>query len=96
MDIYGKKGSQTGILINKSEEGVLLERGSVDTIPVEIEDISPLKMIRLSHDGKGKRPHWFCEKVNHQIFFYFWKILIYNFEGWTPKHRNWKSECFPV
>ena len=67
LDIYGSKGSSTGNVVAKSEEdGVLLERGSVDVVFLEIEDISPLNMIRMSHSGKGKRPHWFCDKVGFE------------------------------
>ena len=65
LNVYGAKGAASDIVIRKSDEdGIRLERGSVDVINIEIDDIAPLKMIRLSHDGKGQRPHWFCEKVS--------------------------------
>lgn len=52
------------ILVRKNEEeGILLERGSVDVVYLELDDVEPLKMVRISHDGKGQRPDWFCEKV---------------------------------
>lgn len=64
MSIFGSKGSAPDINITKSEElGILLERGSVDTVNKEIDDIAPLKMVRITSDGKGARPDWFCEKV---------------------------------
>ena len=63
--MYGAKGNATDFVIRKSEEnGVHLERGSVDVINYEIDDIAPLKMIRLSIDAKGERPNWYCEKVS--------------------------------
>ena len=71
FNVYGAKGNARDIVVRKSEEdGILLERGSVDVINIEIDDIAPLKMIRLTIDGKGERPNWFCEKVSQ-----FFKIL---------------------
>lgn len=69
MSVYGSKGSVPDIPIMTSEEnGVLLERGSMDVFPVELDKIGTLKMIKLSHNGKGSRPEWFCDKVS------FWSI----------------------
>lgn len=64
MSVYGSKGNTPDIMVIKSEEeGVLLERGSVDVIRTEIDDIAPLKMLKINHNGKGQRPDWYCDKV---------------------------------
>ena len=31
---------------------------------MEIEDIAPLKKLRIGHDGKGTRPEWYLDEVN--------------------------------
>nr|CAB3263471.1 lipoxygenase homology domain-containing protein 1-like [Phallusia mammillata] len=64
LNIYGSKGSAKDVTIRKSEEeGILLERGSVDVANIELDDIAPLKMVRVSHEGKGQRPDWYCDKI---------------------------------
>jgi len=30
---------------------------------MELEDIAPLKKLRVGHDGKGNRADWYLEKV---------------------------------
>ena len=69
MDVYGENSSSTGHVIAKSEEeGVLLERGSTDVVAMEMEDVGEVRMVRLTLDeGKGKRPHWYCEKVGYLL-----------------------------
>uniref|UniRef100_H2ZAW5 PLAT domain-containing protein n=1 Tax=Ciona savignyi TaxID=51511 RepID=H2ZAW5_CIOSA len=64
LSVYGSKGNSPDITVKKSEEdGVLLERGSIDTINVELDEIAPLKMVRVGHDGRGQRADWFCDKI---------------------------------
>ena len=29
-----------------------------------MEDVAPIKKLRIGHDGKGHRPDWFVEKVD--------------------------------
>lgn len=69
MDVYGENSSSTGHVITKSEEeGILLERGSTDVVAMEMEDVGEVRMVRLTLDeGKGKRPHWYCEKVGYLL-----------------------------
>lgn len=40
------------------------ERGQEDTFNLEIDDIAPLKKMRLRIDGSGSRPDWFVDKVS--------------------------------
>lgn len=40
------------------------ERGQEDTFNMEIDDIAPLKKMRLRIDGSGSRPDWFVDKVS--------------------------------
>lgn len=39
------------------------ERGQDDTFSVEVDDIAPLKKVRVRTDGSGSRPDWFLDKV---------------------------------
>ncbi len=39
------------------------ERGQKDTFNLEIEDIAPLRKMRMRIDGSGSRPDWFLDKV---------------------------------
>lgn len=40
------------------------ERGQEDTFNMEIDDIAPLRKMRLRIDGSGSRPDWFLDQVN--------------------------------
>lgn len=40
------------------------ERGQEDTFNMEINDIAPLRKMRLRIDGSGSRPDWFLDKVS--------------------------------
>ncbi|CAK8676643.1 unnamed protein product [Clavelina lepadiformis] len=91
LSIYGAKGTAPDIVIRKSEEaGILFERGSVDVANIEIDDIAPLKMIRLSHDGKGQRPSWFCEKVELRNLDS-GKVTVFPCDAWLSKTMGEKQ-----
>ncbi len=40
------------------------ERGQEDTFNLEVDDIAPLKKLRVRIDGTGSRPDWFLDKVS--------------------------------
>lgn len=46
-------------------ESFRFERGQEDTFNLEIDDIAPLKKIRVRIDGTGSRPDWFLDRVTH-------------------------------
>lgn len=39
------------------------ERGQEDTFNMEIDDLAPLRKMRLQIDGSGSRPDWFLDQV---------------------------------
>lgn len=43
------------------------ERGQEDTFSLEIDDIAPLKKIRVRIDGSGSRPDWFLDRVTERL-----------------------------
>uniref|UniRef100_A0A667Z1M9 Lipoxygenase homology PLAT domains 1 n=1 Tax=Myripristis murdjan TaxID=586833 RepID=A0A667Z1M9_9TELE len=61
MAVFGANGSTEEMLLPKNEDR--FERGQEDTFSLEIDDIAPLKKMRLRIDGSGSRPDWFLDKV---------------------------------
>lgn len=43
------------------------ERGQEDTFNMEIDDIAPLRKMRLRIDGSGSRPDWFLDQVSSTL-----------------------------
>ncbi|XP_063067192.1 lipoxygenase homology domain-containing protein 1-like [Engraulis encrasicolus] len=61
LTAFGANGSSSEMLLPKN--GDRFERGQEDTFTLEIEEIAPLRMIRVRSDGTGSRPDWFLERV---------------------------------
>lgn len=61
LTVFGDTGTASEQMVEKT--GERFERGRADLIKMELDDIAPLKKIRLEHDGKSSRPDWFLEKV---------------------------------
>ncbi|KAJ8339353.1 hypothetical protein SKAU_G00361390 [Synaphobranchus kaupii] len=61
LSLFGANGSTEEILLQKNEDR--FERGQEDTFNLEIDDIAPLKKMRVRIDGTGSRPDWFLDKV---------------------------------
>ncbi|XP_028828916.1 lipoxygenase homology domain-containing protein 1 isoform X1 [Denticeps clupeoides] len=61
LTVFGANGTTEEILLPKNEDR--FERGQVDTFPLEVDDIAPLRKLRVRVDGSGSRPDWFLEKI---------------------------------
>ncbi|KAJ8405697.1 hypothetical protein AAFF_G00316770 [Aldrovandia affinis] len=61
LSAFGANGNTEEILLQKKEDR--FERGQEDTFNLEIDDIAPLKKIRVRTDGSGSRPDWFLDKI---------------------------------
>ena len=61
VKFFGESGTTSDIHVDKCSER--FERSRADLVKIEIEDIGPLKKMRIGHDGKGSRVEWFIEKV---------------------------------
>ncbi|XP_036382736.1 lipoxygenase homology domain-containing protein 1-like [Megalops cyprinoides] len=61
LSVFGANGNTEAILLEKKEDR--FERGQEDTFNLEIDDIAPLKKIRVRIDGSGSRPDWFLDKI---------------------------------
>ncbi|KAK5900382.1 hypothetical protein CgunFtcFv8_025344 [Champsocephalus gunnari] len=60
MSVFGANGTTEEMLLLKNEDR--FERGQEDTVNMEIDDIAPLRKMRLRIDGSGSRPDWFLDK----------------------------------
>ncbi|CAG5986167.1 unnamed protein product [Menidia menidia] len=61
MSVFGVNGSSEEMLLQKNEDR--FERGQEDSFNMEIDDIAPLRKMRLRIDGSGSRPDWFLDRV---------------------------------
>uniref|UniRef100_A0A3Q2GRI5 Lipoxygenase homology PLAT domains 1a n=1 Tax=Cyprinodon variegatus TaxID=28743 RepID=A0A3Q2GRI5_CYPVA len=82
MSVFGANGSTEEILLQKNEDR--FERGQEDTFNVEIDDIAPLRKMRLRIDGSGSRPDWFLDKRNLSTE----EVSVFTYEEWLSKTRG--------
>uniref|UniRef100_A0A3B4CPZ4 PLAT domain-containing protein n=1 Tax=Pygocentrus nattereri TaxID=42514 RepID=A0A3B4CPZ4_PYGNA len=61
VTVFGTYGTSEEILLPKLEDR--FERGQSDTFNLELEDIAPLRKMRVRIDGTGSRPDWFLDKI---------------------------------
>uniref|UniRef100_A0A3B3CLJ0 Lipoxygenase homology PLAT domains 1b n=1 Tax=Oryzias melastigma TaxID=30732 RepID=A0A3B3CLJ0_ORYME len=62
LTVYGANGSTEEMLLPKNGD---FERDQEDTFVLEIDDIAPLKKIRVRIDGTGSRPDWFLDRMRN-------------------------------
>uniref|UniRef100_H3CLV0 Lipoxygenase homology PLAT domains 1 n=1 Tax=Tetraodon nigroviridis TaxID=99883 RepID=H3CLV0_TETNG len=62
LSVFGANGGTEEMLLQKNEDR--FERGQEDTFNMEIDDIAPLRKMRLRIDGSGSRPDWFLDQVS--------------------------------
>lgn len=65
MSVFGANGGTEEMLLQKNEDR--FERGQEDTFNMEIDDIAPLRKMRLRIDGSGSRPDWFLDQVSSSL-----------------------------
>ncbi|KAL0979113.1 hypothetical protein UPYG_G00180880 [Umbra pygmaea] len=61
LTVFGANGTTEEMMLAKKEDR--FERGQEDTFNLEIDDIAPLKKIRVRIDGSGSRPDWFLDRI---------------------------------
>ncbi|XP_060929737.1 lipoxygenase homology domain-containing protein 1-like [Limanda limanda] len=82
MSVFGANGSTEEMLLQKHEDR--FERGQDDTFNMEIEDIAPLKKMRLRIDGSGSRPDWFVDKVIMRNLTTE-EVSVFTYEDWLSR-----------
>ena len=61
LTVFGTEGATPEFTLDKDE--TRFERGGVDFIRLDLEDVGKLTKVRIGLDGSGTRPSWFLDKV---------------------------------
>ncbi|XP_059213530.1 lipoxygenase homology domain-containing protein 1 [Centropristis striata] len=82
MSVFGANGTTEEMLLQKNEDR--FERGQEDTFNMEIDDIAPLRKMRLRIDGSGSRPDWFLDKVIMRNLTTE-EVSVFTYEDWLSR-----------
>ncbi|XP_030006124.1 lipoxygenase homology domain-containing protein 1 [Sphaeramia orbicularis] len=85
MSVFGANGSTEEMLLQKNEDR--FERGQEDTFTMEIDDIAPLRKMRLRIDGSGSRPDWFLDQVILRDLTTE-EVSVFTYEDWLSRTRG--------
>uniref|UniRef100_A0A3Q3H262 Lipoxygenase homology PLAT domains 1a n=1 Tax=Labrus bergylta TaxID=56723 RepID=A0A3Q3H262_9LABR len=85
MSVFGANGSTEEMPLQKNEDR--FERGQEDTFNMEIDDIAPLRKMRLRIDGSGSRPDWFLDKVITRNLTTE-EVSVFTYEEWLSRTRG--------
>ncbi|XP_070707153.1 lipoxygenase homology domain-containing protein 1 [Pempheris klunzingeri] len=85
MSVFGANGSTEEMLLQKNEDR--FERGQEDTFNMEIDDIAPLRKMRLRIDGSGSRPDWFLDQVIMRNLTTE-EVSVFTYEDWLSRTRG--------
>ncbi|XP_057216274.1 lipoxygenase homology domain-containing protein 1-like isoform X1 [Triplophysa rosa] len=82
LTAFGVYGTSEEMLLPKLEDR--FERGQKDAFNLEIEDIAPLRKMRVRIDGSGSRPDWFLEKIElHNLQTD--EVALFVYEEWLSR-----------
>uniref|UniRef100_A0A672Z7J4 Lipoxygenase homology domains 1b n=1 Tax=Sphaeramia orbicularis TaxID=375764 RepID=A0A672Z7J4_9TELE len=85
LTVYGANGCTEEMLLPKNEDR--FERGQEDTFTLEIDDIAPLKKIRVRIDGTGSRPDWFLDRILMRNLTTE-EVYVFTYEEWLSKTKG--------
>ncbi|XP_075323805.1 LOW QUALITY PROTEIN: lipoxygenase homology domain-containing protein 1 [Odontesthes bonariensis] len=85
LTVYGANGSTEEMLLPKN--GDRFERDQEDTFSLEIDDIAPLKKIRVRIDGSGSRPDWFLDRILMRNLTTE-EVYLFTYENWLSKTKG--------
>ncbi|KAJ0019698.1 hypothetical protein NQD34_007267 [Periophthalmus magnuspinnatus] len=85
LSVYGANGSTEEMLLPKN--GDRFERDQEDSFSIEIDDIAPLKKIRVRIDGTGSRPDWFLDKIMLKNLTSE-ELYEFTYENWLSKTKG--------
>uniref|UniRef100_A0A8D3BN03 Lipoxygenase homology domains 1b n=1 Tax=Scophthalmus maximus TaxID=52904 RepID=A0A8D3BN03_SCOMX len=85
LTVFGANGSTEEMLLPKNEDR--FERGQEDTFNLEIDDIAPLKKIRVRIDGSGSRPDWFLDRILMRNLTTE-EVYLFTYENWLSKTKG--------
>nr|XP_057926865.1 lipoxygenase homology domain-containing protein 1 isoform X2 [Doryrhamphus excisus] len=85
LTVYGANGSTEEMLLDKNEDR--FERDQEDTFNLEVDDIAPLKKIRVRIDGGGSRPDWFLDRILMRNLNTD-EVYMFTYENWLSKTKG--------
>ncbi|KAM9858421.1 lipoxygenase homology domain-containing protein 1 [Aulostomus maculatus] len=85
LTVYGANGCTEEMLLPKNEDR--FERGQEDTFSLEIDDIAPLKKIRVRIDCSGSRPDWFLDRILMRNLTTE-EVYLFTYENWLSKTKG--------
>ncbi|XP_031425771.2 lipoxygenase homology domain-containing protein 1 [Clupea harengus] len=85
ITVFGANGCTEAILLPKNEDR--FERGQEDTFNLEIDDIAPLKKMRVRIDGTGSRPDWFLDQIIMRNTITE-EVSVFTSENWLSKTKG--------
>ncbi|XP_075875519.1 lipoxygenase homology domain-containing protein 1 [Nelusetta ayraudi] len=85
LTVFGANGSTEEMLLPKNQDR--FERGQEDTFSLEIDDIAPLKKIRVRIDGSGSRPDWFLDSILMRNLSTE-EVYLFTYEDWLSKSKG--------
>ncbi|XP_063051831.1 lipoxygenase homology domain-containing protein 1 [Engraulis encrasicolus] len=85
ITVFGVNGCTEEILLPKMEDR--FERGQEDTFSQEIDDIAPLKKMRVRVDGTGSRPDWFLDQIMMRNTVTE-EVSVFTYENWLSKTKG--------
>ncbi|XP_068166911.1 lipoxygenase homology domain-containing protein 1 [Antennarius striatus] len=85
LTVFGVNGSTEEMLLPKNEDR--FERGQEDTFTLEIDDIAPLKKIRVRIDGSGSRPDFFLDRIMMRNLTTE-EVYVFTYENWLSKTKG--------
>ncbi|KAK2837787.1 hypothetical protein Q5P01_014999 [Channa striata] len=85
LTVFGANGSTEEMLLPKNEDR--FERGQEDTFTLEVDEIAPLKKIRIRIDGSGSRPDWFLDRILMRNLSTE-EVYLFTYENWLSKTKG--------
>ncbi|XP_065818145.1 lipoxygenase homology domain-containing protein 1 [Labrus bergylta] len=85
LTVFGANGSTEEMLLPKNEDR--FERDQEDTFSLEIDDIAPLKKIRVRIDATGSRPDWFLDRILMRNLTTE-EVYLFTYENWLSKTKG--------
>uniref|UniRef100_A0A8C8HBG1 PLAT domain-containing protein n=1 Tax=Oncorhynchus tshawytscha TaxID=74940 RepID=A0A8C8HBG1_ONCTS len=85
VSVFGTNGTTEEVLLQKNEDR--FERGQEDTFSLEVDDIAPLRKMRVRVDGSGSRPDWFLAKIIMRNLTTE-EVSVFTYEEWLSKTKG--------
>ncbi|XP_048241483.1 lipoxygenase homology domain-containing protein 1-like isoform X2 [Haliotis rufescens] len=85
ITVFGQKGSTSQMELPKNEDR--FERDRTDLVKLELDDIAPLKKLRVSVEPKAGRQSWFMDKIELRNM-ETGVLSVFNYKDWLGKGKD--------